>query len=88
MKAVLEILGDDLALRVDGASARLRLTDARRTMIEDWRTDYAAAVGRCDFGAFAAIGADLFAWLDEEGLARRWAESSGGALRRPNKRSS
>ena len=75
---IIAILGSDVFCSIadGGREARLPLADAA-PLLAGWAARYDRACGRDDEGALAAIGREMFAWLDGAGWASAWADALG-----------
>ncbi len=74
----IEILGDDVFCSIAGGGreARFPLTEAR-PKLADWAKRYDKASERNAEGELAAIGREMYDWLDREGWASAWANALG-----------
>ena len=76
---LIEVLGDDVFCSIAGGGqeARFPLTEAR-PKLQGWAKRYDRASGRDDEGELAAIGREMFEWLDGSRWGSAWAASLGG----------
>ena len=76
---LIEILGNDVFCSIAGGGqeARFPLTEAK-PQLQGWANRYDRASGRDDEGELAAIGREMFEWLDRSRWGSAWADSLGG----------
>src|SRR5271165_4847521 len=75
---LIELVGSDIFCSVagGGAESRFALADAL-PRLGQWSRRYETAAARDREGDLAAIGQEMFGWLDEAGWASGWAAGSG-----------
>ncbi len=74
----IEILGDDVFCSIAGGGREARLPLIEATpKLQGWVQCYDKASERDDEGELAAIGREMFDWLNESGWASAWADAVG-----------
>jgi hypothetical protein len=77
-RGVIELTGEDIVCSIPGTNADLRLSGAdAAARLEQWAKRYDAATARDSEAELAAIGREMFAWLDDTGWASAWADAAG-----------
>jgi tetratricopeptide (TPR) repeat protein len=75
----IEILGGDVFGSIAGGGREGRFPLAEATpKLQGWAQRYDRACERDDEGELAAIGREMFDWLDGKGWASAWADALGG----------
>jgi hypothetical protein len=76
--ALIELVGTDILCTTTGDDGEVRfpLEDALPRLGE-WSRRYERAPARDREGDLAAIGQEMFGWLDEAGWASKWVAGSG-----------
>ncbi len=77
-RGLLELVGEDVLCSVAGGGAEARLPWAAAAgRLASWASRYDAAAARDREAELAAIGREMFAWLDEAQWASAWADGPG-----------
>ena len=75
---VIELRGSDIFCSVAGGDAESRFgLDEALPRLTQWARRYETASARDRQGDLAAIGQEMFGWLDEAGWASSWASGGG-----------
>ena len=77
-RSVVELLGEHIVFRIEGGGERSFAFADAAEKLSAWSTRYDLALNSArDDGPLIAIGAEIFAWLDDNGVATEWANLAG-----------